>query len=416
MTAPPPKRRLRLIALTLAMAMQAAPPAQAKSPARPAGERIERLVLLYRHGVRAPLPGEAGLGDLARGPMAPWSTPPSRLTPHGARALTLLARYQAAQWRRLGLLPLHGCPSSHDLTLHANATDRTIASGHALAQGLAPGCDLPVDHVPMGQHDPLFEPMEAGAVTVEGAMAAQDVNRATGGAAAMAARHAPELTAMAQILGCDRAPTPCDLPAMPGAITAATDGHGLSLSGPIDKASGTAQVFLLEYMEGLNAGWGRATPKAIARVSPLHAALFDVFDRSPYMAPRSGGQLARQMMEALFSPDQPRLTLLVGHDNNIAALSALLGSSFQVPGLGRNDPPPGGALALALIRKDGRAFVTASYVAATPTQVRRLTRLDRNHRPFEQALTIGLCGRQSCPADQFRRRLTARLLPAGTTR
>lgn len=400
---------LRRLGLTLALTL--AIPAQAKAPAQPAAERIERLVLLYRHGVRAPLPGEAGLGDLAPAPMAPWSTQPSQLTPHGARALTLLARYQAAQWRRLGLLPAHGCPSTHDLSLHANATDRTIASGHALAQGFAPGCDLPVDHVPMGQHDPLFEPMEAGAATVDGTMAAQDVNRATGGAPAMAARYAPELATMAQILGCN-----CDLSAMPGAITASKDGHGLSLSGPIDKASGTAQVFLLEYMEGLGAGWGRATPKAIARVSPLHAALFDVFDRSPYMAPRSGGQLARRMIEALFSPRQPRLTLLVGHDNNIAALTALLDSSFQVPGLGRNDPPPGGALALALVRRGGRTFVRASYIAATPEQVRHLTRLDHHHRPFEQALTIGLCGRQSCPADRFRQRLTARLLPAETAR
>lgn len=381
-------------------------------PQAQARAHVERLVLLYRHGVRAPLPGEAGLGDLAPAPMAGWSTAPSQLTPHGARALTLLARYQARQWRRLGLLPAHGCPTAHDMVLHANATDRTIASGHALAEGIAPGCALPVSHVPLGQHDALFEPMEAGAATVDGTLAAADVNRATGGATAMAARQTAALTAMESILACA---TPCHLAAMPGAIAASADGHGLSLTGPIDKASGTAQVFLLEYMEGLpmrHVGWGRATPEAIARVSPLHAALFDVFDRSPYMAPRSGGQLARRMLTALFAPDQPRLTLLVGHDNNIAALGALLGTTFRVPGLGRNDPPPGGALALALMRGgDGRAFVKAFYVAATPRQVRNLTRFDRHHRPFEQALPFGLCRQGICPAETFRQSLTARLLP-----
>ncbi|WP_206244752.1 histidine-type phosphatase [Novosphingobium terrae] len=420
MIAQPFARRLRLFGLTLAIGLQAALPAQAKAPSKPAGERIERLVLLYRHGVRAPLPGEAGLADLAPAPMADWSTAPTLLTLHGAEALTLLARWQAGQWRHLGLLPAHGCPSPRDLTLHANATERTIASAHALAEGLAPGCDLPVEHKPLGQHDALFEPMEAGTATVDGQQAAQDVNRYTGGAPAMAARQAPALSVMERILGCDKTPKPCHLSTMPGAISASADGHGLSLTGPIDKASGTAQVFLLEYMEGMplaHIGWGRATPQAIAQVSPLHAALFDVFDRSPYMARRSGGELARQALTALFAPDQPRLTLLIGHDNNIAALTSLLGAGFQVPGLGRNDPPPGGALELALVRRpDGTAFVKAFYVAATPDQVRHLTHFNPRHRPYEQALTLGLCARTACPAATFRQRLTARLLPTVTNR
>jgi hypothetical protein len=111
--------------------------------------------------------------------MAQWSTAPTLLTPHGAQALTLLARWQAEQWRHLGLLPAHGCPSPHDLAIHANATQRTIASAHALAEGFAPGCNLPVEHKPLGQHDALFEPMEAGAATLDGRQAAEDVNRYT---------------------------------------------------------------------------------------------------------------------------------------------------------------------------------------------------------------------------------------------
>lgn len=416
MIAQPFARHLRLLSLTLAISLQAALPVQA----RPTTERIERLVLLYRHGVRAPLPGEAGLADLAPAPMAQWSTAPTLLTPHGAQALTLLARWQAGQWRHLGLLPAHGCPSPHDLTIHANATQRTIASAYALAEGFAPGCNLPVEHKPLGQHDALFEPMEAGAATVDGRQAAEDVNRYTGGAPAMAARQTPALATMERVLGCDRAPAPCHLATMPGAIASSVDGHGLSLTGPIDKGSGTAQVFLLEYMEGMpmeHVGWGRATPRAIALMSPLHAALFDVFDRSPYMARRSGGELARQALTALFAPDQPRLTLLVGHDNNIAALTSLLGASFRVPGLGRNDPPPGGALQLALVRHgDGSASVKASYVAATPDQVRHLTHFNRRQRPYEQALKLGLCAQAACPVQTFRQRLTARLLPSVTNR
>ena len=159
-------------------------------------------------------------------------------------------------------------------------------------------------------------------------------------------------------------------------------------------------------------GWGRADAAAIARISPLHAALFDLLDRSPYLAPRNAGVLARRMLDALFAPDQPRLTLLVGHDNNIAALASLLGTRFRVPGLGWNDPPPGGALGLALVRRaDGHRFVRAFYIAATPRQVRRLTVLDADHRPAELSLPMGLCGAaaRACPAAMVQRRLPALL-------
>jgi len=377
---------------------------------RGAPERVERVVLIYRHGVRAPLDDENGLAAIEPAPMPVWSTPESQLTPHGAQALTLLARYQRQGWLHAGLLPKGRCPDRRDLIIWTNTVSRTIASGQALAEGLAPGCDLAVGHLPTGQHDPIFEQMEAGADDFDARQATADVIAYTGGLDALTRRHRASLTAMAHIIG-------RDLPPGPGAITPDADGRGFSASGPVIDASGTAQIFLLQYMEGMapgQIGWGRADAAAIAAVSPLHAALFDVYDRSPCLAPRTAAVLARRMLSALLDPDQPRLTLLVGHDNNIAALAALLDTRFRVPGLAWNDPPPGGALGLALIRRaDGRRVVRAIYVAATPDQVRALRVLDARHRPAEASLIIGLCGRaaHTCPADVVRHRLLARLSP-----
>jgi len=365
----------------------------------------ERVVLIYRHGVRAPLADENGLAALAPAPMPTWTTPASLLTPHGAKALTLLARYQGQAWRKAGLLPTDRCPGAADLTIWTNTAARTIASGQALAAGLAPGCDVPVGHRPLAQTDPIFAQMDVAGADFDARRAAADAVVYTGGMAALTRHlHAPLMT-MAHILG-------TRLPAAPGTIAPSADSHGLDASGPVIDASGTAQVFLLQYMEGMplaQVGWGRADAAAIAAVSPLHAALFDVLDRSPYLAAHNAGVLAQRMMAALFDADQPRVTVLVGHDNNIAALAALLGTTFTVPGLGRNDPPPGGALGLALVRAaDGRHQVRAFYIAASPDQVRALTPLDTDHRPAELALPIGLCG-TPCPAATFHRRLVAKL-------
>jgi 4-phytase / acid phosphatase len=331
------------------------------------------VVLIYRHGVRAPLADENGLG-LA---LPAWTTPPSLLTPHGARALTLLARYQRRQLA--GLLPKGRCPGPADLTIWTNTAARTIASGQALAEGFAPGCDLAVGHLAEGQHDPLFEQMEAGRDPFDPARAAADADAYTGGMPAMERRLAPALAAMGRIAG-------RDLP--PGSVIA---------------ASGTAQILLLDYLEGMPVDVG---PAAIAAVSPLHAALFEVLDRSPYLAPRVAGVLARRMVSALLDPGQARVTVLVGHDNNIAALGALLHTQFRLPGLGWNDPPPGGALGLELVRLgNGRRVVKAVYIAATPRQIRDLTVLDARHRPAELALPIGLCGQAVCSPAVLRARI-----------
>jgi hypothetical protein len=75
MIAQPFARRLRLLGLTLAISLQAALPVQAKAPANPAPERIERLILLYRHGVRAPCPVRPGWPT---SPRRPWRSGPPR--------------------------------------------------------------------------------------------------------------------------------------------------------------------------------------------------------------------------------------------------------------------------------------------------------------------------------------------------
>ena len=389
------------LALALVMALFAPVSAQAHKAGR-----IERVVLIYRHGVRAPLGDENGLAPIAPAPLPAWTTPESLLTPHGARALTLLGAYQRRQWLDAGLLPRGRCPGARDLIVWTNTVSRTIASGQALAEGLAPGCAVPVGHLPADRHDPIFEQMEAGADAFDARRAAADTIAFTGGMAAMERRLRPALGAMAQIIG-------RPLPTAPGTIAPGADGKGVAVDGPVIQASGTAQIFLLQYMEGLplaQVGWGRADAAAISAVSPLHAALFDALDRSPYVAPHVAGVLARRMLTALFDTDQPRVTVLVGHDNNIAALGALLHTRFRLTGLGWNDPPPGGALGLMLVRTPaGRRVVRAFYIAATPDQVRMLAVLDAHHRPTELRLPIGLCGTatMNCPAGRLHRRLLA---------
>jgi 4-phytase/acid phosphatase len=88
----------------------------------------------------------------------------------------------------MSLLPAR-CPGARDLAIWTNTAARTISSGGALAQGIAPDCHVAVGHLPTDQVDPFFEPLRTGAIPFDGVAALASVRAYTGGAAAQARRY-----------------------------------------------------------------------------------------------------------------------------------------------------------------------------------------------------------------------------------
>ena len=374
-------------------------------------------MVVFRHGVRAPLQGEAAAAHYADEAWPQWSTPASLVTPHGRKAVQLSGEYLRQWLMQQALLPRNGCPAPGSLTVWANTDQRTIGSGALLADALAPGCNVQAGHRAVGSNDPLFRPIEAGAVPFDANAAVAAIQRETGGPAALLQGHAAELQALQQILGCTK--TPCDFARMPSTLKPSADGRGLALGGPIDLTSGTGEVLLLQYAEGMplsQVGWGRATPKRLAQVSRLHALLFDIYARPHYMASRSGAPLARDVLQRFGDAGAPKVSVFVGSDTHIAALSSLLGVHFHLPGYGADDPPPGGALVLGLWRTpDGQRSVRAQYLAQSLDQLRTLAALDLDHPPLQQTLALGVCAgeqRMACPLPAFTQALERQLQPS----
>jgi 4-phytase/acid phosphatase len=380
-------------ALIAGCAGLAAAPAAPAAAMVPAGMRVERVVMLYRHALRAPLDEEIGARTYARQPWPVWSTPASLVTPHGAEAMRQLGLYDRAWFAELGLLPAAGCLEPTQVSLWTNTEARTVSSGGDLAEGLAPGCQLPAAHLPLTQKDPLFESGVA-LPQFDAAEAVRVINAETGGPAAIIAPHAEAIHTLETILGCrgQGEAQPCDLGAIPSSLQASENGRGVRMRGPIDITSGTAEVFILEYGEGMpldRVGWGRATPARLAEVSRLHALLFDIFDRSSAMAHRTAAHMAPKVSGLLAQDNGPPVSILVGHDNNIAALASLIGAHFQVPGYGLDDPPLGGAIGFAVLRDahTGARLVRVFYQAQSLEQLRALTPLSLARPPAMLVLT-----------------------------
>jgi len=356
-----------------------------------------------RHGVRAPIIGEAPAGTLTGDPWPTWPVPPEDLTPHGARALQILGQSDRSWFVKLGVLPRNGCPAPGRVRIWTNTAQRTIASGEAFAEGLAPDCGLVVDHLKAPEVDPLFEPLRAGTTPFDPTAAIASIQAYTGGVDRLAKRLKPELDELDRLLNCG-APEGCQ-PHAPSSVKASADGRGIDLSGPIRDASGTAQVLLLQYAEGLSpspSAWRGIDPAALRRVGALHAALFDVFTRPPYMTARQAGPLARRVLNALEGPE-PGVEILVGHDTNVTALAAALGVELEAPGYATGDVPPGGALILmSLVDRTGRHSVKIYYQTQSPSALRRLDR-----KVSRSAIGAAGYDRGAIPLDALRRHLGA---------
>ena len=390
--------RLTSLLVGLAIACSAAFPVRASLV-------TERAVLVMRHGIRAPLPGEVPDGTRTTAPWPRWSVADSRVTPHGVRALQIVAAADRQWLAARGLFAAKGCPGAATLRIASNSSDRTIASGDAYAQGFAPGCGLRVEHRAPGMVDPMFEPLRAHATAFDAARAIADIDRATGGMPVLVRRHRDAIASLDRVLGCGAG---C-VPSGPARIVSDDSGHGIALEGAIRGTSGVAQVLLLEYLEGLPArdvGWGRADAATLKRLGALHAALFAVFARPPYMAAHQSSVIGRRVIRSL--NDGPRLDVLMGHDTNVAALAAALGVDLVTPGYATNDVPPGGALLFERIRDTvtGRTFVRVSYRTQSP-QVLRAGGRGMTVTP----LRVAGCARTLCPAAIFTRSLERRLAP-----
>jgi len=392
----------------------AARPAHAEAD-RAGDLKIDRIVLLMRHGVRPPTKAPSMPADVTPEKWPDWPVNPGWLTPHGAQAVSALATGDRAELVAAGLLPLHGCPVAGAVAIVADSDQRTIATAQSWIRALLPGCGVSIEHRPQESGDPLFSPGQAADVTLDQAQAEADIAAAIGpgGIVALEASQRPLLRRLDAIL-CGARPTPCGVSDEPSAIVSPGAGKRPKLSGALDRASTAAQILLLEYADGkplAQVGWGRATAADVTALSAFHALEFRIIARPRTLAAFNVALLAPRIALALTNDagDAPRVTMLSGHDTNVASLAGLLDLHWHVPGFAADDPAPGGAIVLERLRDArGALYVRAVYRAQTLAQLRAASAIPRYQvvMRISGCRALGLDG--LCTMEQFLKRMALR--------
>ncbi len=380
--------------------LSAAPSALAQGQATPAPDDLVKFVILSRHGVRSPIPSPAELATWTKSIWPNWYCTggvkclPGYLTLQGIK----LAQQMGEYYRNYlaGLFPLKVCPPPDKVFVWADHTERTERTGQWLLDGFglsSPSCDMAKSfHTAANSPDRIFHPVGEGSCTLDPERAEQKIIKRAGGSLQnFKARLAAQLQTAQNILGCCQAalcqktwsetclrPTP----PYPKACTL-TDDNLLScvarssseLGGALKVGSTFSEILLLEYangFEGHQLGWGQITPGHLRDIFLLHTAVFDLEQRTKYIAKRRGALLLKKILLALegendgqegTAPANAKFVAYVGHDTNIANVAAMLGLSWQQDGYQENQTLPAGALVFELHSGNGQPYVSVSYVA-----------------------------------------------------
>jgi 4-phytase/acid phosphatase len=405
-----------------------------QSPARPSGKQpslevqspatskneVKLVVALFRHGVRAPLPGfepktannysRQGWPDLPD-----WKVPPTKgwgdLTTRGQVLATALGRYYA-QW-----YGKNAWPAGFQVYLWADSDPRTVDTADALNQGFQAGGvlqkNITVKSLPEKKVDPLFHPFQAKCGNPDSNKLAVTVANIEKGRKQAAQKLESSFDDLYGVLDSKTLKLVID------SVSVCKDGEcspkcespiawcGMLNEAPspgiFPYASSASEAFLLEYANSMPAnlvGWKRVdAAKNLHAMLQLHEAYFELTERDPYLAQIQGSNLTREirdLIERAAEPAEPidskclradrasQFVGLVGHDTNIAGVGKLLELDWQFddaqlpPGehlppdtlnLPRKDALPAGALVFELRERAGKYFVRIEYVAQSLLQM-----------------------------------------------
>jgi 4-phytase/acid phosphatase len=337
--------------------------------------------------------------------------------------MELFGAYDRMELASQGLLNATGCGDASHVTIHADSGQRTRETGKALAEGLFPGCTLPVHALPEGVEDPFFHAVPAGVGQPDPALAVAALSGRIGGDPNnVTEAYRTQIAALDKILATCGTPVEekrTSLFEIPAKLAQGKDDRLAELRGPLNTASTLTENILLEYTEGMDVssvGWGCVDAEKLRSLVDLHTAASDFTQRTRAIAQAQASNLLDHIRRALEqsvtgkpisgAPSAPsdRALFLIGHDTNLTNIAGLLNLTWIVDGR-RDDTPPGGVLIFELWKtRATRSYSVRTYYSAqTLEQMRSASRLTFDNPPQRVPIFLPGCSEQdfSCSWPSF---------------
>lgn len=399
--------------ITALLAMAYFAPALAQAETAPQGYQLQQVLLMSRHNLRAPLANNGSVLEQSTAQSWPeWDVPGGQLTTKGGVLEVYMGHYLREWFAEQGLVTSGECPTPQSIYAYANSLQRTVATAQFFITGAFPGCDVPVHHQEkMGTMDPTFNPVitNGSPEFQQAAVKEMETQREQ-------YKLGDSYQLLEQIVAFKDSPSckekqQCDLTAEKDKFTAnATEEPGVS--GPLKVGNSLVDAFTLQYYEGFpldQVAWGQIkTDQQWKVLSQLKNSYQDTLFTSPQVAQNVAAPLIKYIQKALAGSNNkgPKITLLVGHDSNIASLlTALDFKPYQLPEQYERTPI-GGKIMFQRWHdtNNNRELMKVEYVYQSAEQLRKADVLSLQQPPQRVTLQLNGCPTDAngfCPWDKF---------------
>lgn len=400
-----------LIAAAVAGIVLLASNAQAQTV--PEGYQLQQVLMMSRHNLRAPLANNGSVLEQSTPNKWPeWDVPGGQLTTKGGVLEVYMGHYMREWLAEQGMVKSGECPPPYTVYSYANSLQRTVATAQFFITGAFPGCDIPVHHQEkMGTMDPTFNPVitDDSAAFSEQAVAAMEKELSK-----------LQLTDSYQLL--EKIVNYKDSPACKEKQQCSlVDGKNTfsakyqqepGVSGPLKVGNSLVDAFTLQYYEGFpmdQVAWGEIKSDQQWKVlSKLKNGYQDSLFTSPEVARNVAKPLVSYIDKALVTDRTraPKITVLVGHDSNIASLlTALDFKPYQLHDQNERTPI-GGKIVFQRWHdsKANRDLMKIEYVYQSAEQLRNADALTLQAPAQRVTLELSGCPIDAngfCPMDKF---------------
>ena len=351
--------------------------------------RLEQVLMVSRHNIRAPLAGrDSVLAQITRHSWFPWRVAAGELSMRGGEMETLMGQYVRERLERDGLFAPNTIPVPREIRFYANSFQRTIATARYFSAGMFPVADVPVEHhFAVNEPDPVFLSglTDAGDHFLAQAMTEFE---AAGGGEAVCRQAERGCRVLAKVLDFEESPYAAEHDGTgfsPDSFELCLE-NGYDIKNSFMPACKASDALTLQYYEEDNpvrAAFGHSLTweewQTAASVKELGVNLLF---RLPTVSKALSAPLLEVAGEELSSKGR-KFTFLCGHDVNLAAiLSALEAEDYVLPDSIEAKTPIGAKLVIEKRRgADGREYAAIYLLYPTARQLRQREMLSLAHPP-----------------------------------
>ena len=365
------------------------------------GYKLQQVVVLSRHNIRAPLSTTGSALDKATPhTWIKWTSNASELSMRGGNLETMMGEYMRKWLESEGLVPENYQPEEGKVRFYANAKQRTIATAQFFSSGMLPVANIDIEtHADYDKMDPVFTPATTfvSDAYVEAALKQIGTMGGATGMTDVCAGLAESYALIEDVVDYTesegyKSGELKNLDTTDTQVTIEQDKEP-AVSGSLKTACQLADALVLQYYEAPNAIDAAFGHDLTDEQWKLISESKDFYVDLLYTAPLVAANVAHPLLQEIgneMDADGRVFTFLCGHDSNVASvLAALDVEDYELPAAVETKTPIGCKLVFERwTNADGKEFGRVRLLYQSVEELREGTMLSGTVSPMSVELSL----------------------------